>query len=91
MEDIQKEIEKRAYGFFIERGSQPGHEMEDWIRAEKEVTSKKEHNGTTAVPIQKEKIVKTAFVLENKPTGQKQESNNIRRSKKNFQSVRQGY
>ncbi len=37
MESLQKEIQQRAYDLFLERGGQPGHEMEDWIRAEKEI------------------------------------------------------
>ena len=28
---------KRAYQFFEERGRQPGHELDDWLRAEREV------------------------------------------------------
>jgi hypothetical protein len=64
MDDIQKKIEERAYQLFLERGSKPGHAMEDWIRAEKEVNGHRE----TAQPYShhKEKLVKTAFVMENK-------------------------
>jgi hypothetical protein len=29
-------IRKRAYQFFEERGCQPGHELDDWLRAERE-------------------------------------------------------
>jgi hypothetical protein len=30
-------IRSRAYHFFEVRGRQPGHEIDDWIRAEREV------------------------------------------------------
>jgi hypothetical protein len=29
-------IRKRAYQLFEERGCQPGHELEDWLQAERE-------------------------------------------------------
>jgi hypothetical protein len=29
-------IRKRAYQLFEERGCQPGHELDDWLRAERE-------------------------------------------------------
>jgi hypothetical protein len=30
-------IQRRAYEFYVKRGKEPGHEMEDWFRAEAEV------------------------------------------------------
>ena len=30
------EIARRAYELFEERGSEPGHELEDWFQAERE-------------------------------------------------------
>jgi hypothetical protein len=30
-------IRKRAYQFFEERGFEPGHELDDWLRAELEI------------------------------------------------------
>jgi hypothetical protein len=32
-------IAKRAYELFLARGSEPGHEMEDWLQAEAELTA----------------------------------------------------
>lgn len=32
-----EEIARRAHEFYLARGAQPGHEMEDWLRAEKEI------------------------------------------------------
>ena len=29
-------IQERAYQLFVERGSQPGHELEHWVLAERE-------------------------------------------------------
>ena len=34
----QEEIALRAYHIFLERGSTPGDELEDWLRAERELT-----------------------------------------------------
>lgn len=36
----QKEIAQRAYAIYLERGGTPGHELEDWIRAERELAQK---------------------------------------------------
>jgi len=35
----EDEIRIRAYGLFLARGAQPGHELEDWLEAEREVTA----------------------------------------------------
>jgi len=32
-------IRKRAYQLFEMRGRQPGHELEDWLQAEREIES----------------------------------------------------
>lgn len=32
-------IRNRAYEFYVERGMQDGHDLEDWFRAKEEVTS----------------------------------------------------
>jgi predicted SnoaL-like aldol condensation-catalyzing enzyme len=32
----QKEIRRRAYEIYLERGEQPGRELDDWLRAERE-------------------------------------------------------
>ncbi len=36
-ERISELIQKRAYEFFEARGRLPGHELEDWLRAENEI------------------------------------------------------
>jgi hypothetical protein len=33
-------IRNRAYEFYVDRGMEDGRELEDWLRAEEEVTSK---------------------------------------------------
>ena len=33
------QIRGRAYELYLARGAQPGHELEDWLRAERELTS----------------------------------------------------
>jgi Protein of unknown function (DUF2934) len=32
-----KEIRRRAYENYLERGEQPGHELDDWLQAEREL------------------------------------------------------
>ena len=36
-EPTQEEIALRAYHIFLERGSTPGNEVEDWLQAEQEL------------------------------------------------------
>ena len=33
-------IAKRSYELYLARGAQPGHEVEDWLAAEAELTAK---------------------------------------------------
>jgi hypothetical protein len=33
----EDEIRRRAYEIYVERGGTPGHEFDDWIRAEREL------------------------------------------------------
>ena len=40
MSAMRERIQKRAYGFYCERGCIGGHEQEDWLRAEKEINGK---------------------------------------------------
>lgn len=40
---IEEAIRLRAYELFEERGRENGHDQEDWLRAEEEVTGKKIH------------------------------------------------
>ena len=35
----EQEIRIRGYEIYLQRGGQPGHELEDWLRAELEFTS----------------------------------------------------
>ena len=34
---LQERIRRRAYQLYLERGSQPGSELDDWLRAEAEI------------------------------------------------------
>ena len=38
---VEEAIRVRAYELFEERGRAPGHDQEDWLRAEEEITGKK--------------------------------------------------
>ncbi len=38
------EIRIRAYEIYMERGGQPGHDVDDWIQAERELESKVRSN-----------------------------------------------
>ena len=33
----EEQIRRRAYELYVERGGQSGHEMDDWLRAEREL------------------------------------------------------
>jgi hypothetical protein len=35
----EQEIRDRAYEIYLERGVQPGYELEDWLQAERELTT----------------------------------------------------
>ena len=34
---LQEQIEARAHEIYIARGAQPGHELDDWLQAEREI------------------------------------------------------
>ncbi len=36
---LEDQIRARAYELYEERGKEDGHDLEDWVRAEAEVTS----------------------------------------------------
>ena len=38
-ENIQEQISRRAYELYETRGRADGHDLEDWLRAEKEITA----------------------------------------------------
>ena len=40
VENTPEFIRKRAYQLFEMRGRQPGHELDDWLRAEREIESR---------------------------------------------------
>ena len=35
--DREQEIRIRAYEFYLERGGEPGRELDDWLQAEREL------------------------------------------------------
>jgi len=39
-DNLEEQIRQRAYELYLERGSKPGHESEDWLIAEREVRSR---------------------------------------------------
>ncbi len=41
-----KMIQERAYELFVKRGSEPGHELEDWLQAEREICAPEDHHET---------------------------------------------
>jgi hypothetical protein len=44
--DLEMKIRERAYQLYVERGSAPGHENEDWLRAEREILARQNHQQT---------------------------------------------
>ena len=41
--DLAAQIRERAYQLYQERGNTPGHENEDWLKAEREVLARQSH------------------------------------------------
>ena len=39
---LEEKIRRRAYELYLERGSQPGSELDDWLRAEAEILRAKD-------------------------------------------------
>jgi hypothetical protein len=35
----EQEIRRRAYEIYLERGEEPGRDLEDWLQAEREIAS----------------------------------------------------
>ena len=35
----EEEIRRRAYEIYLARGGEPGHDLEDWLQAERELTT----------------------------------------------------
>jgi len=44
----QEEIAERAYEIYLERGAEPGSDVEDWLQAERELTESREITGQRA-------------------------------------------
>jgi hypothetical protein len=44
--DLEVKIRERAYELYLERGSTPGHENEDWLTAEREILASKNQQQT---------------------------------------------
>ena len=42
--ELEAQIRQRAYELYEARGRENGHEEEDWLRAEEEITGKKSRN-----------------------------------------------
>jgi oligoendopeptidase F len=39
-QNLEEEIRRRAYELYEERGREDGHDLDDWLRAEAEITTK---------------------------------------------------
>jgi hypothetical protein len=39
-QNLKEEIRRRVYELYEERGSEGGHDLDDWLRAEAEITAK---------------------------------------------------
>lgn len=39
--NLEADIRRRAYELYEERGREDGHDLDDWLRAEEEITNKK--------------------------------------------------
>lgn len=36
--NTEEDVQRRAYELYSERGQEPGHELDDWLQAEREVS-----------------------------------------------------
>jgi len=41
--NVEDQIRRRAYELYEQRGREDGHDVEDWLLAEEEVTQKRSH------------------------------------------------
>ena len=41
----REQIAERAYALYLERGAESGHDVEDWLAAEKELSQEQEQYG----------------------------------------------
>jgi hypothetical protein len=39
--NVEDQVRRRAYELYEQRGREDGHDVEDWLRAEEEVTHKR--------------------------------------------------
>jgi hypothetical protein len=44
--NIAQLVQQRAYERYLERGQVPGHELEDWLLAERDIRDREEHQTT---------------------------------------------
>ena len=44
-DDVHDQVARRAFGLFERRGGQPGHEIEDWLEAERSLREDTTHQG----------------------------------------------
>jgi len=49
-EPSQDEIARRAYELYLQRGSVPGHETDDWLQAEAELSAAATHGEEQTSP-----------------------------------------
>jgi hypothetical protein len=42
--ELQTLIRERAFELFVKRGREGGHELEDWLQAESEITGQRERS-----------------------------------------------
>ena len=65
--DLRSEVERVAYEIYLEHGSLPGHEIEDWLAAEEIILSRLETDRQREEHIGKNLPVREMHVIE--PTG----------------------
>jgi len=41
-DDTSELVQQRAYELYVQRGQESGHELEDWLQAEREISEKQE-------------------------------------------------
>jgi hypothetical protein len=46
--DLQEQIRRRAHELYEQRGRDPGHELDDWLQAESEVSARSKREAEPA-------------------------------------------
>jgi len=47
---LEEQIRQRAYELYLQRGNEPGSELDDWLQAEREILAAQDEQGKEEKP-----------------------------------------